>query len=197
MKVTRRQRWLAVNTVLATLVLLALGVTVVFGYQWFAAWRDDAARAEPVDAATRGVLALMSVSPASIDSDLAAVEALATGDFADELAQRRDYVRESVIGNVITQKAEVAQAAYAGGDSDSATVILTVETVTVTTMPPPTEEETAEGEKEDGEPSEDPEEPAEDDGDGTQQTPLTNHYRVKAEMALVDGQWLIAMLVMG
>lgn len=195
-----RNRWLVGNTVLAALVVLALGATLVFGYQWFTAWRDDANRAGPIDAATQGVLALMSVSPATIDADLAAVESFATGDFADELASGRDLVRESVLGNVVTQKAEVAQAAYAGGDSDSATVILTVETVTVYATPPPTEDGEAEDESDD--PAAEGDAASEDDsasaeGDGTEQAPLTNNYRVKAEMALVDGQWLIATLEIG
>lgn len=188
----RRGGLIATNTVLTVLLLLAVAASVGFGYQWYSAWRDDGMRTEAVDAASKGVLALMSVSPATIDADLAAVEAMATGTFAEEVASGRDIVRERVLDNVVTQDAEVTHAAYAGGDSDSATIIMSVDTVTVYAELP--EEQAEEGEGDDAEAAD--EEEAEE-GDDEAAGPRQEHFRVKVEMALVDDQWLISALEIG
>ncbi|GAA4908194.1 hypothetical protein LX16_3093 [Stackebrandtia albiflava] len=189
MKPARLAWWLPVNIALALLLLAALGTAGVFGFKWWDAWRADTARDAAVANATEGVLALMSVSPETIDSDLAAVEALATGEFAEELAAGRDQVRESVLGAAVTQEATVEYAAYVSGDSDSATVILVADAVTTAAAPPPEGEEPAEeGETPDEESTPEPE-----DG-GTTGEPITDHYRFRVQMALVEGQWLIGRL---
>ena len=91
-----------VLTALVWIALAALSVVVVFGAL---AVRSDRAREtqrqEYVDGAVAGALALIDVHSATVDENLATLQALSTGAFADELksgesafvASIRDFCR--------------------------------------------------------------------------------------------------------
>lgn len=168
-------------------IVAAVAAIGVFGTLAFLDWREDRHRTAAVDTARETVHALMSISPTTIDEHFALVEETSTGEFAEQFAKTSDTIRETVMSYATKQSAEVLKAAYASGDSDSAIVLLAVDATTVH-QSPATEEDAEEGEEsEDAEAEADAENPAE---------PIVSHYRIKAEMALVDGEWKLSGLEM-
>lgn len=182
---SRRRRWILINLALTVVLAGAVGTAGWFGYRTVRNVMSDNTRAEVVDAAGEAVRAIFKVSPSTIDADLARGEELTTGDLLDEWIAKEDQVRESVRSQSANRTSEVIKAAWASGDSDSATVLLAVDTVTSWDAPPVRPDDGTDDQESD------------DEASGTIPDPVTDHYRVTAGMSLVNGTWLLSNLELG
>ena len=175
--------WWLINAGLAVVLVVGIGASGWFGYHWYSAATQERQQTAAVDAAQEAVRALLKISPSTIDADLARGEELTTGELLEQWKKKEDTVRQSVKEQGATRTSKVIKAAYSKGDTDSATVLLAVDTTTKWDAPIKDEK---------GEPVE-PEEGTDADGDGIPD-PVTDHYRVMAEMSLVEGEWLMSSL---
>ncbi|CAM3453405.1 hypothetical protein [Stackebrandtia soli] len=182
----RRTRWLV--TLLTVELVAALAAAGVFGTMAYLDWQESRDRAAAVDSARVTVQALMSISPTTLDENFAIVEENSTGEFAEQFTKTADTIRETVMTYATEQSAEVLRAAYSDGDSDSATILLAVDATTIHKNPVGSEED--EKKKDDGKDKDG------EEADGADREPIDSHYRIKAQMALVDGVWLLAELEM-
>lgn len=185
-----KSTWQALNVVLLVITLGGLAGGVWFGFQWFDGARVGSSQTEPVDAAREVVTKILTVSPGTVDENLADVEELATGDFADEWIEGEKTVKKSVLESGATRKPDILKAGYLKGDSDSATVILAADTRT--TFKNKIDDSKDKGKKKDDKKKK---QDGDKDGDGIPD-PRTDHFRIKVNMALVDGTWKIAKMEM-
>lgn len=185
---TMRRNWIIVNLLLAVVIVAALGTGGYYGVKWYKVSSQTGGREEIVAAAIDAVQAILKISPSTIDADLAQGEELTTGQLREEWIAKENKVRESVNGQSATRSSEVLKAAYSKGDTDSATVLLAVDTTTSWDAPVPDPKE--DGKKGDGK-GDKPKGDA--DGDGVID-PVIDHFRVKAEMTLVGDKWLMSSL---
>ena len=114
-----------VLTALVWIALAALSVVVVFGCL---AVRSDRAREtqrqELVDGAVAGVLALIDVHSATVDEDLATLQALSTGAFADELKSGESAFVASIRDFAVDSDGRVDTAALASESGNSGVVLI-------------------------------------------------------------------------
>ena len=114
-----------VLTALAWIALAALSVVVVFGAL---AVRSDRAREtqrqEYVDGAVAGALALIDVHSATVDENLATLQALSTGAFADELKSGESAFVASIRDFAVDSDGRVDTAALASESGNSGVVLI-------------------------------------------------------------------------
>ena len=175
--------WWLINAGLALVLVAGIGASGWFGYHWYSAATQQKQQTAAVDAAREGVRALLKISPATIDADLARGEELTTGELLAQWKKKEDTVRQSVKEQGATRTSKVIKAAYSKGDTDSATVLLAVDTITK--WDAPMKDENGKAVK--------PEKGTDANDDGIPD-PVTDHYRVMAEMSLVEGEWLMSSL---
>ncbi|MCD2131152.1 hypothetical protein LQ424_05105 [Rhodococcus qingshengii] len=114
-----------VLTALAWIALAALSVVVVFGAL---AVQSDRAREthrqEYVDGAVAGALALIDVHSATVDENLATLQALSTGAFADELKSGESAFVASIRDFAVDSDGRVDTAALASESGTSGVVLI-------------------------------------------------------------------------
>ncbi|QEX14339.1 hypothetical protein F6X56_19170 [Rhodococcus erythropolis] len=114
-----------VLTALAWIALAALSVVVVFGAL---AVQSDRARETQrqgfVDGAVAGALALIDVYSATLDENLATLQALSTGAFADELKSGESAFVASIRDFAVDSDGRVDTAALASESGTSGVVLI-------------------------------------------------------------------------
>lgn len=181
--------WQFLTIIMLVITLTGIGVAGWFGLQWFNGSRSGGVQTAPVDAARDGVTKILTKSPGNLDEDLADVRAIAHGEFADEWAQGESTLKKSVLRTGATMKPEILKAGYLKGDSDSATVILIAD-VRISYKNKVEDDDKKDDKGEDDEKSK---KKWDENGDGVPDA-RNEHYRIKVEMALVEGTWKVAML---
>lgn len=122
-RVARRWRLIAAGALLAASAMVATGLYV-------AQYRLDqptsnASRAEAVNAASEGTIALLSYAPESLDRDLATAKAHLTGEFLTYYGKFSDQiVAPAAKQNAVKTTATVARAAVAEMRPDFAKVMV-------------------------------------------------------------------------
>jgi len=86
--------------------------------------RDHAAA---IAAARQFTIDFVSISAATVDSDIQRVTAGATGDFAGEYTRGKTQVRAAVVDNEVRSEGTVLRAGLVSGDADSAVVLVAVD----------------------------------------------------------------------
>ena len=114
---------------LLTFGVLALAVAAaawsgVRLYERHAAERDHAAA---VAAARQFTIDFVSISAATVDTDIQRVTSGSTGDFAGEYTRGKTQVRAAVVENEVRSEGAVLRAGLVSGDSDSAVVLVAVD----------------------------------------------------------------------
>jgi Mce-associated membrane protein len=120
-----RQRW----TVWAAIVVIVGAVTVaaVQGWQWDQQRRLEAARQQALAAARQTTVNFVTISAATVDRDLQRVADGATGDFKDEFTRSMPQVRAAVVENKVDSQGTVLRAAVVSADRSSAVVLVAVD----------------------------------------------------------------------
>jgi Mce-associated membrane protein len=93
-------------------------------YSRQAAERDQAAA---VAAARQFTIDFVSISAATVDSDIQRVTSGATGDFAGEYERGKTQVRAAVVENEVRSEGTVLRAGLVSADADSAVVLVAVD----------------------------------------------------------------------
>lgn len=183
----------AATAVLAVITLLATAAVLYFGWSWWGNAQAGSARDGALDAGRDIVTKIMTISPSTIDDDLASVEKVSTGDFSDQWKKGEDRVKQSVLNSGAHRTSEILNVAYVKGDASKATVILAVDTTTKFTTKIGDQAKT--GDKKQDRKATAAAKKADKDKDGYPD-PVKNHFRIKATLASVDGNWRIAKMVM-
>lgn len=127
----RSSRYL--SALVAVLTVLAVAVVVLtgaFGWNLYQQHRSDAARGAAIRAAKATVIAMMSVSAATVDRDMRRVLATSTGTFAEQYKANESQVRSAITENKVRARGTVLYAAVTSLDvGKSATVYLAADTV--------------------------------------------------------------------
>ncbi len=114
-----------VLTALAWIALAALSVIVVFGALAVQSDRArETQRQEYVDGAVAGALALIDVHSATVDENLATLQALSTGAFADELKSGESAFVASIRDFAVDSDGRVDTAALASESGTSGVVLI-------------------------------------------------------------------------
>ncbi len=114
-----------VLTALAWIALAALSVVVVFGALTVQSDRArETQRQEYVDGAVAGALALIDVHSATVDENLATLQALSTGAFADELKSGESAFVASIRDFAVDSDGRVDTAALASESGTSGVVLI-------------------------------------------------------------------------
>lgn len=186
-----KRTWQVLNVVLLVITLAGITGAAWFGLQWYNGARVGGTQTEPVDAARDGVTKFLTLAPSSVTEDLENVSEIAHGDFADEWAKGEKTLKQSVLKSGATLKPDILKAGYVKGDSDSATVMLIVDTrVSFKNKVDVSDEKKK---KKDEDKKDEKKTDWDQNGDGIPDA-RNEHYRIKVEMALVEGTWKIAKL---
>lgn len=186
-----KRTWQFLNVILLVITLAGIAGTAWFGMQWLGGSRGGGVQAEPVDAARDGVTKFLTISPGNLDEDLESVSRIAHGDFAEEWDKGSKSLKESVLQTGASMKPEILKAGYLKGDSDSATVMLIADARI--SYKNKVEDPKDEKKDKDKKQSEKDKEKWDKNGDGVPDA-RNEHYRIKVEMALIDGTWKVAKL---
>jgi Mce-associated membrane protein len=124
--------WAAVVVVVCALVIAA-----VQGWQYNDQRRLEEARQQALAAARQTTVNFVTISAATVDRDLKRVADGATGDFKDEFTQGMPQVRAAVVENKVDSHGTVLRAAVVSFDRGSAVVLVAVD-ATVSNVNAPT-----------------------------------------------------------
>lgn len=186
--------WQLLSIGLLVIALVAVLGAGWFGVQWFNGARADGGRTAAVDAARDGVEKFLTISPKTVDGDLLAVEKIAHGEFAEEWQQGEATLRKSVLASGASMAPEVRKAGYVKGDSDSVSVLLIADAhIKYKNKVDDSKDKKKDGEKKSDKEKKKDREKWDKDGDGVPDSRI-EYYRIKVNMALVDGVWKIAKL---
>lgn len=94
--------------------------------RWSGGWPAQSVAAAVADA-EKCVGRFMSVSHQSVDDDLEAVLACATGQFHREFEDGKSEVREAVLDNRVTSRGRAVRSAVVSADADAVVVLLAVD----------------------------------------------------------------------
>jgi Mce-associated membrane protein len=127
-------RWPSV--VLGLLLAGALVAAVLTGQRWYEHRALGAARDGALAAARQTTVDFVSISAATVDSDLQRIASGATGDFKDEFTRGMVQVRTAVVENNVESRGTVLRAAVVSVDRDSAVVLVAVDATVKNTRAP-------------------------------------------------------------
>lgn len=106
---------------------LAVAAAAWSGWRLYARQAVDRDHAAAVAAARQFTIDFVSISAATVDSDIQRVTSAATGDFAGEYTRGKTQVRAAVVENEVRSEGTVLRAGLVSGDSDSAVVLVAVD----------------------------------------------------------------------
>ncbi|HEX5598316.1 MAG TPA: hypothetical protein VFX61_20220, partial [Micromonosporaceae bacterium] len=121
------RRWRPVTIVLALALVGALVAAGVAGLRWYEQQRLEAAHEAALAAAKQTTVDFISISAATVDSDLQRINEGATGTFAEEFTRGMPQVRAAVVENNVESRGTVLRAGLVSGDLDSAVVLVAVD----------------------------------------------------------------------
>jgi Mce-associated membrane protein len=131
---TRRWRLAAWSLVVVLAgVLAAVGVLARQAYDQ---GQLDAARQHAMAAARQATVDFVSISAATIDSDLQRISDHATGEFKDEFTQDMPQVRAAVVDNKVDSHGTVLRAAIVSSSRSSAVLLVAVDATVKNTNAP-------------------------------------------------------------
>lgn len=185
-----KRTWQFLAIVLLVITLAGIAGAAWFAAQWVNGSRDGGVQTAPVDAARDGVTRFLTISPGNLDEDLENVSSIAHGDFAEEWEKGAKTLKKSVLQTGASMKPEILKAGYLKGDSDSATVLLIADArISYKNKI----EDPKDSKGKDKKKSDKDKEKWDKDGDGVPDA-RNEHYRIKVDMALVDGTWKVSKL---
>jgi Mce-associated membrane protein len=120
----RRQVTMAL---LAAALCAALAAAGVFGRYWYQDRELNQAHQQALAAAKQTTVNFVSVSAASVDSDLQRIVAASTGDFKDQFLRGQSQVRTAVVENKVESRGSVLRAGLVSGDLHTAVVLVAID----------------------------------------------------------------------
>lgn len=128
---------LVVVVLVATVVVAATG-----GRAWLDAREREEARREALAAGRQLAVNFATLDHRTVDADTQRVQDGATGQFLEQYRTSLADLRKVIVDNESTSRVERAEAAYVGGDEDSAQVIVGLVAPTTNTNIPDGETKT-------------------------------------------------------
>jgi Mce-associated membrane protein len=108
-------------------IVCALAVAAIQGWQWEGQRQLETARQQALAAARQTTVNFVTISAATVDRDLQRVADGATGDFRDEFTRSMPQVRAAVVENKVDSQGTVLRAAVVSADRSNAVVLVAVD----------------------------------------------------------------------
>jgi len=122
-----KRRGPGVARLLLMVLALLLAAGAYAGNAWWQARKVETAHGEAIAAARQLATNFVSISAASVDTDLARIAAGATGEFGEEFGRGMPGVRQAVLENKVESAGTVLRAGLVSGDADSAIVLVAID----------------------------------------------------------------------
>lgn len=112
---------------LTLVAVLSFALAAFAGHGWYAHRKLEAARAQAVAAASAVAQQFVSISAATVDSDLAGVAAAAGGSFGRDLIRSGARLRAKVLADNVQATGRLLRAGLVSGGLESAAVLVAVD----------------------------------------------------------------------
>jgi Mce-associated membrane protein len=123
----RLRRWRAAVVGLSVLLAASLAATGLIARDLHDKQQVESAHQQALAAARQATVNFMSISAATVDSDIERIATGATGDFRDEFTRDAAQVRSAVTQNKVASQGTVLRTGLVSGDTRTAVVLVAID----------------------------------------------------------------------